>query len=42
MNYQRANKTLHLIALPSGRQVFRWPACLSADRRSIAVGELGR
>jgi len=31
-----ANKALHLTALPGGRQVFRWPACLSAD---MAVGQ---
>jgi len=29
-----ANKSLHLTAIPL--------ACLSADRRSIAAGELGR
>jgi len=42
-----ANKSLHLTALPGGRQVFRGlpvPACrrAGADRRSIAAGELGR
>jgi len=51
---RRFNKSLHLTALPGGRQVFRGlpvPACLpvgrhgrraGADRRSIAAGELGR
>jgi len=34
------NKSLHLTALPGGRQVFRWPACLSADT-AVGQGQTG-